>query len=178
MHVKCKFIQKGKKACYVIFLSRTVFWNENYIENINRRKSFQRENWRQLRGIPNNLRHLRLAPAQFSDPRNVHPRHLRHQHIEKKGPEGQGPRPWRQQAKAKRQRGNEKKEERHPWGFNWKKAATISILSVPQIVYLDLFLCWTLRHNQYEPHWIVAQRLLSALTMLEVFESYAKEFSF
>ena len=51
----------------------------------------------------------------------------------------------------------------------------ISILSVSQIMYLDVFLCGTIRHNQDEPQWIVAQRLLSPLTIPEVFKSSAKE---
>ena len=46
-----------------------------------------------------------------------------------------------------------------------KDPPMISILSVPQITYLDLFLCGTIRHNQDEPQWIVAQRLLSAPTI-------------
>ena len=45
-------------------------------------------------------------------------------------------------------------------------------------MYLDFFLCGTIRHNQDEPQWIVAQRLLSALTIPEVFKSSAKELSF
>ena len=35
----------------------------------------------------------------------------------------------------------------------------MSILSVPQTMYLDFFLCGTIRHNQAEPQWIVAQKL-------------------
>ena len=54
----------------------------------------------------------------------------------------------------------------------------ISIFSVPQTMYLDFFLCGTIRHNQDEPQWIVAQRLLSALTMPEVFKSSAEKLSF
>ena len=38
-------------------------------------------------------------------------------------------------------------------------------------------MCGTIRHNQDEPQWIVAQRLLSALTIPEVFKSSAKELS-
>ena len=41
----------------------------------------------------------------------------------------------------------------------------------------DFFLCCTIRHNQDEPQWIV-ERLLSALTIPEVFKSSAKELSF
>ena len=62
--------------------------------------------------------------------------------------------------------------------FNWQKEATISILSIPQNTHFDFFLCGTTRHNQEEPQWIVAQRLLSALTIPEVFKSSAKELSF
>ena len=40
----------------------------------------------------------------------------------------------------------------------------MSILSVPQIMHLDFFLCGTIRHNHDEPQWIVAQKLLSAPT--------------
>ena len=50
----------------------------------------------------------------------------------------------------------------------------ISILSFPQIMYLDFFLCGTIRHNQDEPQWIA----LSSLTIPEVFKSSAKELSF
>ena len=84
---------------------------------------------------------------------------------------------------ANRQRGKEttkrKKEERHSWGFNWKKKTpTLSNLSVLQIMCLDLFLCCTIRDNQNEPQWIVAQRPFSALKILEVLKSSAKELSF
>ena len=54
----------------------------------------------------------------------------------------------------------------------------ISNLSVPRIMYLDFFVCGTIRHNQDEPQWIVAQRPLSALSFAKVFESSAKELTF
>ena len=40
-----------------------------------------------------------------------------------------------------------------------KDSALISTLSVPEPMYLDFFLCGTVRHNQDEPQWIVAQTL-------------------
>ena len=42
----------------------------------------------------------------------------------------------------------------------------------------ELFVCEQIRKTQAEPQWIVAQRLLSALTIPEVFKSSAKELSF
>ena len=42
-------------------------------------------------------------------------------------------------------------------------------------MHLDFFLCGTIRPNQDEPLWIVAHKLLSALTIPEVFESSAIE---
>ena len=100
------------------------------------------------------------------------PRLLRRQHTGKTRAKGQGPRAKGQGPRAKGQgprakgQGNEAKRQRKErmkngtLRFIWKNAATISILSVPQIMYLDLFLCGTMRHNQDEPQWIVAQRLL------------------
>ena len=59
-----------------------------------------------------------------------------------------------------------------------KYAALISSLSVRQTTYLDFFLCGTTLYNQFEPQWIVAQKLLSARTIPEVFKSSGKECSF
>ena len=59
-----------------------------------------------------------------------------------------------------------------------KERRTARLISVPQIMYVDFFLCGTIRHTQDEPQWIVAQRLLSALTIPEAFKSSAKELSF
>ena len=52
----------------------------------------------------------------------------------------------------------------------------MSILSIPQIMHFDFFLCGTIRHNQDEPEWIVAQRLLSALTIPEVLSRLQKNY--
>ncbi len=150
-------------------------------------KSFQRENWQ-----------CSTAPLQFVfSPPGTCPRFWSERSAIRawKGPRPrprqrrQRPRPTAtapdtngQSKEAKTQRGKEgktrKKEERHPWRLNWKKAATISILSVPQIMHLDFFLCGTIRPNQDEPLWIVAQRLLSALTIPGAFNSSAKEITF
>ena len=45
-------------------------------------------------------------------------------------------------------------------------------------MHLDFFLCGTIRHNQDELQWIVAQKQLSALKIPVVFKSSAKELSF
>ena len=54
----------------------------------------------------------------------------------------------------------------------------ISSLSVPQIMYLDLFLCGTTSHNQDGPQWIVAQRQPSALTIPDVSSNLQKNYHF
>ena len=79
---------------------------------------------------------------------------------------------------AKRQRKERKKNGTPEGSIGKKKKPTISNLSVLQIMCLDLFLCCTIRHNQNEPQWIVAQRPFSAFKILEVFESSAKELTF
>ena len=93
----------------------------------------------------------------------------------KKGGNGKGDKGARGPG-AKKER---KKEERTTEGsIENQKTVILSILSVPQIMCPDFSLCDLIRHNQDEPQWIVAQRLLSALTTPEVFESSANELSF
>ena len=82
---------------------------------------------------------------------------------------------------AKKQRGEEakaktrKKERTAPLRVQWEKINNDfnSFCSSNP----DFFLCGTIRHNQDDPQWIVAQRLFSALITPEVFKSSAKELS-
>ena len=93
-------------------------------------------------------------------------------------PRQRGKEATRQRSKEAKKQRKERKKNGTPEGLIGKKATTISILSVPQMMYLEFFLSGTIRHNQDEPQWIVAQRLLSALTTPEVFKSSAKALSF
>ena len=87
-----------------------------------------------------------------------------------------------QRADGKEQRAKKGRARAHP-RFQLQKriehdSAMVSILLGLQIMYLAFVLCGTIRHDQDEPQWIVAQRLLSALTVPEVFKPSTKKYHF